>query len=204
MTHTPAPHTHTRRAIAKGAAWSIPAISVAAAAPSLAASPCAGIKLGQALPASAFAPGYFAVTNQTFGGVANKVITFVAGISLTTAAATCVGSRGLTLNWGSTGSIVLTNGTPYTVSGGTAAAGTGTTGTPNSGCTRDIGGAQACITATGVGVANSTGTSSANPRSGDFTFTVNVAGYGTTTVHYTLTGFTQSGTNWNGTGLTIS
>ena len=73
----------TRRAVARGAAWSIPAIAVASAAPAMAASPCSQIIKGQPLPASAFTAGYFIVTNQTFGILNDKVISAAAGIALT-------------------------------------------------------------------------------------------------------------------------
>lgn len=199
----------SRRAVAKGAAWSIPAVSISAAAPSLAASPCSTFIKGQPLPASAFAPGYFIVTNQTFGGVANKSISIAAGISLTADAAACVGSAAITnfalIATQNDGTMTLTNGRTYTVTGGAGIAGTGTVGKTNGGCSGPSGAVgQACNTYTGVGLANSTGTSSANPRSASITYTINVAGYGTSTVNLNVASFVQNGTSWDGVGVTFS
>lgn len=56
----------TRRAVARGAAWSIPAIAVASVAPAMAADPCSQIIKGRPLPASAF----FAF-NTSAGGTMN-------------------------------------------------------------------------------------------------------------------------------------
>lgn len=197
----------TRRAVAKGAAWSIPAVAVAGAAPAMAASPCSQIIAGQPLPASAFTAGYFIVTNQTFGILNDKVIVTAAGIALTSAAATCVGSVGIRFAFNTTngGTLRLTNGRSYAITGGAGVAGSGTAGVTNRGCSGPAGATgQACNTYVGIDVNNSSGTSSANPSSATLNYLITVDGYGTTTVTMNVASFVKDGTNWDGVGVSFS
>lgn len=195
----------SRRAVARGAVWAVPSVAVSAAAPAFAASPCTGIRPGQPLPASAFRANYLVVTNQTFGGLADKSISVAAGVSVDPAVQSCLSGTGLTLSKADTDSyLALTNGNTYTVNGGTEASGSGTAGATTSGCSRGAVTSQVCITITGFGVNSSTGTSSANPSRFSFAQMITVSGHGSTLIYINASSFAQSGTYWNGSGLSIT
>lgn len=201
-------HTPTRRSVAKGAAWSIPAVAVASAAPAVAASPCSEIKKGQPLPASAFEATYIADTNETLGGLANKQVALDFGFRVSAAAVTCgVSGTFTSSNAGLTSRFQLSNNTSYNGTNGGSVPANGTAGATDTSCRSGLNGTQACGTSgvSAYAVVGSTGTSSSHVTGVSLVRQVTVPGYGTSTIYLNGSAFgTNPGTNNVATVLSVT
>lgn len=188
-----------RRTLAKGVAWSIPAISVAAPAPAMAASSCASIVKGQSLPTTAFMATYVQDANETLGGAASKQLQLDFGFRVTAAAASC-GASGAAItssNNSGTSYARLSNGTTYTVTNGGKVPANGSVGTTDTSCQNVAGGTEACGTSglSAYSVNNSSKTSGYYVTDLSIYRSVEVTGFGTTILYLNGSGFTGEGSS---------
>lgn len=189
-----------RRALAKGVAWSIPSISVAAPAPAVAASPCADIVKGQPLPATAFTATYVQDANETLGGsLASKQLQLDFGFRVTAAAALC-GASGAAItssNNSGTSYARLSNGKTYTVTNGGNVTANGSVGATDTSCQNVADGTQACGSSgvSSYSVNYSSGTSGYYVTDVSIYRSVEVAGFGTTILYLNGSGFTGVGSS---------
>lgn len=181
------PHP-SRRAVARGIAWVVPAVTVSAAAPALALSPsdCArmGIRAGSPLPASAFAATYLIVTRERDGGLLAKKVSLNFGFRVTQAAADCIGAQSsIDASSSKSGhSFTLSNGTTYSGTNGIALPANGSVGVVDTSCESGLGGTEACGTtfASDFNVTGSTSTNSYLVTGVRLRIDAAVNGYGTT------------------------
>lgn len=193
----------SRRAVAAGLAWAVPSLAVAAAAPAMAASPCAGVVRGQPLPASAFQVTYIAVTNETLGGVADKQVAVDFGLKVNCGVTGAIRSTDGNL----TSRFTLSNGTKYSGTNGGSVPANGSAGVIDTSCRSGLNGTQACGT-TGQSpydLAGSKKMSGSHVTAVSIARTITVAGYGTTVLYLNGSGFgaTQSSNNL-ATSLSVS
>lgn len=190
----------SRRSVATGLAWAVPAVAASTAAPAMAASSCAGYTAGKPLPASAFTLTYLRITNETLGRLSNKQVALDFDFRLSDEAAACgvrTGSVSSTNN-GGTSRIALNNGKTYNATNGLAVPANGSVGRTDGTCRLGLDRTEACGT-TGqspYSVAGSTGASSTAVTAISLYRSITVSGYGTTVVYLNATGV--------GTNLSVS
>ncbi|MGW9804220.1 hypothetical protein ACUW6W_002336 [Micrococcus sp. 093350064-1] len=190
----------SRRSVATGLAWAVPAVAASTAAPAMAASSCAGYTAGKPLPASAFTLTYLRITNETLGRLSNKQVALDFDFRLSDEAAACgvrTGSVSSTSN-GGTSRIALNNGKTYNATNGLAVPANGSVGRTDGTCRLGLDRTEACGT-TGqspYSVAGSTGASSTAVTAISLYRSITVSGYGTTVVYLNTTGV--------GTNLSVS
>ena len=138
----------SRRSVATGLAWAVPAVAASTAAPAMAASSCAGYTAGKPLPASAFTLTYLRITNETLGRLSNKQVALDFDFRLSDEAAACgvrTGSVSSTSN-GGTSRIALNNGKTYNATNGLAVPANGSVGRTDGTCRLGLDRTEACGT----------------------------------------------------------
>ncbi|WP_147406065.1 hypothetical protein [Kocuria tytonis] len=155
--------TVTRRELAKGTMWATPVILATAAAPAMAASPCAAYRPNQPLPPSAFTVTYLNVENETLGGLASKQLKLVFGFKISAEAKACGVTSGniYSSNPVELSRVSMTNGKSYNLSNGQRIPANGTVGTVDTSCQSGLNGTEACGTSfvSAYNVGGSSGTS---------------------------------------------
>lgn len=206
--HREATMTITRRELAKGTAWAAPVILATAAAPAMAASPCAAYRAGQPLPASAFTVTYLADTAETLGRLASKAVAMEFGFRLSDEARACGVNSGSiqSTNSGGTSYFRLSNNLVYSATNSASVPANGTVGVVDSSCRSGVNRTSACGT-TGVspyGLSSATSTSSYHVTGVSLYRSITVSGYGTSIVYLNASSFTSAPTEWVGSGFSTS